>query len=205
MSGLLGGQEEVWFIEEYHKGNVLRVIPEKVNHKSVIFIQLWLSNRKEDMKAESVEELRECFYKAFIPWVLQIHSRFTYEFKEWERIKFGGDISNEAANRYLHMHAWANYEKLRYESGKYWEYANIGNAIPPDTNEFWLEVTYTTWENCLVAMDENSGTFEGGLIKIGSACKKSGSRSIIWNEKHKSAEGGYISTNFYEKIETSAQ
>jgi len=195
-----------WYIQTFPEGNVWQVIPEKVNEKSVRFIQLWLSNWKEHLKAESVEELRECFYKAFIPWVLQIHSRFTYEFEEWERTRFGGDVSHEAAAiRYSHMHAWAKYEKSRYDSGKYWEYANRGHAIPPWANHFWLEVTHTTWENCLVAMDENSGTFEGGLFKIGGACKKSGSRSIIWNEKHKSAEGGYISTHFYEKSKTPAQ
>lgn len=192
------------FLQQFpEEGNVWRDVPVKVNEKAVNFVQLWLSNWKDHMKAKTVGEIVNFFYAAFVPWALQKYDRHTYDFEDWESTTYPSQAAANQEMRYSRMRIWAQYAETTYNSKTPWE-RDHWCISPPWKNPFWLEVTHTTWENCLKAMNSPSATFEGGLFTISGYYAQSSS-TLTWNRDHMTTEGAYISTRFQRKAMTPAQ
>ena len=192
------------FIQQFpEEGNVWRDIPLKVNEKAVKFVQLWLSNWKDHMKAKTVGEIVNLFYAAFVPWALQNYDRHTSDFEHWERTTYPSQAAANQELRYSRMRIWAQYAEIQYNSKTPYERDQWG-IRPPWANPFWLEITHATWENCLQAMNSPSATFEGGLFTISGYYTQSSS-TLTWNHNHNTSDGAYISTRFHKKAKTPAQ
>jgi len=187
----------------FPEGNVWRAVPVKVNEKSVKFVQLWFTHWPDHMQARMVSELYQYFCAAFVPWVLQEHRSSEDGFLRWEQVTYPATVADNHVLRYEHMQEWAKRAEAEYKRSTPYERTSCGFR-PPWVKPFWLEVTHTTWPNCLNAINKTSGTFEGGLCTIYGHSMNPNSL-LEWNPEHRTAFGTYISARFQKKDVTPAQ
>ena len=124
-------------------------VPKNVNERAKDFIARALAVWPEwQTECSTVEELRGAFYKAYVPFVLREYNTRRYytglaEFFQYEELN--SLDTNTPMRRYGNFQQWVLAEEQRHA---------------PWHMPLWVFLKHTSFENCLWALNERSGTFK---------------------------------------------
>lgn len=195
-----------WHNEEKYKEYVdfmsYRDVPRSVNKHALDFAQKFLTyNGAKAAKCTTLFELEEVFYDAYAPYALMNYQRSANDFIKWEKTTFplGADVKKyENIARYTHLQQWMTQEKVEWESKpKSHQYLN---CAPWSLYPIWIFLSNVNWLTFLKAIDEKSGAFETGIIKIEGNPLNMAS-PITWQVSLEP----YLCTRFHEKAPCAAK
>ena len=160
-------------VKEANKDHLYLNVPKHVNERARDWIEMALADWWPEwtQKCLTVGALRKAFIAAFVPYMLRgyFHYGGTNNFETWEKRYCLGTGTLETQTH-----------EVRYRNILQWVSTLEADKVnPPYWNKVWVACKHITFENCLWAMNIQSGAFQaedaGGLItgflSIGSVGK----------------------------------
>jgi hypothetical protein len=182
---------------------VFRDVPRNVNKHALDFAQKFFTYfGAKASTCTTLFELEKLFCEAYAPYALMNYQRSAPDFLEWEKKNFplaaAGADKYENSDRYSHLQQWMTTEKLEWEALP--KNAQYLICAPWSRWAIWIFLSNVSWGSFLKAIDEKSGAFENGILKIEGSPLNMAS-SIAWQVNF----APYIWIRFNEKSPCAAK